>query len=227
MRAAPVATLLSLALALAEAPRAAGIELETTRIGGSATVLRVSGRIEAGDAARLERALGRQTVDEVWFNSLGGRELVGYAMGRVLRREGVISRVPRGARCASACVDAFLGAPIRFVDAPYSVFIHPASASGVRAAQDKVRKGAEGGEAGAREVIMYFERVGAESTARWINYVLEMGASARLVEVASEIPHDCAVALSRQEMLAYNIVNTGGAPKKPFTPEGRTVGSCE
>jgi len=206
---------------------ASAVELTLNRIGGSATVLRISGVIEKGDARRVELKLREADVDEVWFDSPGGRELVGYQIGRLMRRAGVIGRVPRGARCAGACVDAFLGAPIRFVDAPYSVFIHPASASGVRAARDMVRKGAESGEAGARDVIMYFERVGAESTARWINYVLEMGASAKLVEAASEVPHNCAIALSEQEMLAYNVVNTGGPPREPFTPEGRRVGACE
>jgi hypothetical protein len=185
---------------------------------GTAVFL-LEGRFEAGDGVRFEAEVAKGGIDEVWLDSPGGLEVEGYAVGRVLRRVGLIARVPKGRSCSSACVDAFLGAPIRFVDAAFTIGVHPASAAG----NDNVRATvldviARDGEEGARDVITAFEQRGGASAAQWIEYVLGMGVSPKLVAYATTVPHNCILMLSWQEMLLFNVVNTAGPPKVGFAP---------
>jgi hypothetical protein len=84
---------------------------------GDQKVLLAIGGIEDGEAGRLQQALERfGPIDEVWLNSPGGDAEEGPLMGRLLHKLGLVTRLPKGYACISACSYAFLGGVIRIVD---------------------------------------------------------------------------------------------------------------
>lgn len=84
--------------------------IENTRA-GTATYL-MSGNVEAGDAARLQRAaalLPSGTMVKVVLDSDGGDLIEGIRLGDLFHQAGMATFVASGGRCHSACALAFLG----------------------------------------------------------------------------------------------------------------------
>lgn len=80
-------------------------------------ILLLDGGIDDNAEERVRVALERNApLDEVWFNSPGGSSQAGIDIAYLLRGYGVITRVPAGNWCISACTSAFLGGVIRNVD---------------------------------------------------------------------------------------------------------------
>lgn len=163
-----------------------------------------------GDARRFEEFLQRHPrVDEIWFNSGGGDVDAGYGIGQAIRKRGLATRVPADAICASACVDAFVGGVVRFADGNKSIGIHmgtrsrnPGTRAVVRAAVELL------GELGAAEIVREFEQDGATAAAFWTRYVMQMGVSIRIVDVASAVSANSMHFLTFEEMRSLNVVNT-------------------
>ncbi|WP_193141866.1 MULTISPECIES: hypothetical protein [unclassified Meridianimarinicoccus] len=195
---------------------AAALEFERRQVGGGVRILYLDGSFSSGDDDRFATELSKGPVDEVWFDSGGGSVDAGQGIGRLMRQRGLIGRVPDGAICASACVDAFLGAPVRFVDSPLSVGVHMFSVF----RSDKLKKKYEEQVAQGKvtEVIFQMENYAASATARWIDYMMEMGVAPSLISFTVKVPHVCIYWLTAQEMLHYNVVNTGGGPRPGFKP---------
>lgn len=92
---------------------------------GTGHVLLAEGQVGNQEGARLHDAIQQAgSIDEVWLSSPGGNLDQGEAMGRVLRRRGIMVRVPAGHACVSACTIAFLGGQLRVVDATAFYGIH-------------------------------------------------------------------------------------------------------
>ncbi len=163
-----------------------------------------------GDAKRFEEFVQRTgRVDEIWFNSGGGDVEAGYGIGRAIRKRGLATRVPADAICASACVDAFVGGVVRFADEEKTIGIHMGTRSRNPGTQAVVRAAVELlGELGAAEIVREFEQDGAVAAAFWTRYVMEMGVSIRIVEVASAVSANSMHFLTFQEMRSLNVVNT-------------------
>ncbi|MDA8249255.1 MAG: hypothetical protein M0Z28_08750 [Rhodospirillales bacterium] len=106
---------------------------------GAARIVLAWGGIGQGDAARFAEAL-RQAgpIDEVQFFSPGGLLDEGLQMGYTMRARGLAARVPRGARCASACNFAFMGGVIRSIDPGAQFEVHM-FANGVALADEVAR----------------------------------------------------------------------------------------
>jgi hypothetical protein len=84
---------------------------------GSKRVLVAEGGIDENAASRLDKAIrDALPLDELWFRSPGGVASQGPAIGHVVRKYGIQTRVPSGWWCVSACNFAFLGGPIRRID---------------------------------------------------------------------------------------------------------------
>src|SRR3546814_20393611 len=89
-------------------------------------VLLAEGRIDAGLPDRLKAALAANPdVEEIWLRSPGGDARAGNAAGRVIRANfGLVTRIPSGWACFSACNFVFMGGQPRVID-PGGLFIVP------------------------------------------------------------------------------------------------------
>lgn len=182
-----------------------------------ATSDRPRGRIQVGDAQRFEKALrDAMPVSEVLLNSGGGSEPDGLAIGRAIRRAGLSTRVPKGAMCASACADIFMGGVARRVDEGGRYGIHMATIATnpkfmeevfvlVLAAYDSKTEKLNHGK--VRELVQFFEQNAARSAAAWGAFVLEMGGSPRIVELGTKTGAREMNWLTRQQMLDLNVIN--------------------
>lgn len=172
------------------------------------------GSIRRGDAERLAAVLSKAgQIEEVLFHSRGGSEQDGLQMGRIIRRAGLATRIPRGAACASACADAFLGGVVRRIEPGGRYGVHMPTLAGndeqvlkiAKLIDDRVRTNRI---ALARQIIQELEQSGAEAASRWVKYTVEMGASIRLVEAGAKTPAGEMMWLTPQEMADFNVVNT-------------------
>lgn len=92
---------------------------------GGGTRLQVSGRIAAGDAARLADALDAAAPPLlVTLHSPGGVMAEGLEMGRLLREAEAVTEVPEGGACLSACPLAFAGGAERRVSGDAWLGLH-------------------------------------------------------------------------------------------------------
>lgn len=178
------------------------------------------GGFAAGDTKRLEETLRRNPqISEVWFDSGGGLEVEGLAIGRAIRRAGLSTRVPKGGSCASACADAFMGGVARRVDEGGRYGIHMAtiarSENAIRVVMRAVVEAASTANNGKTEidtaaiskVIMDIEKLSANGAAKWGGYVLEMGASPRIVQLGTETSANSMNWLTRRQMVDLNVIN--------------------
>ena len=168
--------------------------------------------MKVADVDKLAALIVRERVDEVLFNSGGGDEPAGLAIGRLIRKHGLATRIPARMRCASACADAFLGGIARRVDPGGRYGIH--MPTGVRDPEvvSKVleilnRHRQQAGIDEARHILQFLEKTGAIMTARWAAFVIEMGASQRLVAFGVETSAHEMTWLTRQQLIEFNVVN--------------------
>lgn len=215
IRGAVAALAVALAALAPAAVSADGVTLEVRTVGDS-RILVVDGGLTAGDEDRFAGMLARGPFAEVWFDSPGGSVVAGQGIGRHMRKAGLIGRVPAGSICASACVDAFLGAPVRFVDRPHSVGVHMFSVFASEKIRADLTEKVEQGQ--VARAIFDMEDYAAGAAARWITYMMEMGVAPSLISWTVRVPHLCVYWLTQQEMLHYNVVNTAGPPRPGFAP---------
>lgn len=129
---------------------------------GASCAITLAGRIEAGDAARLEAAIAEaktrvppflsaspdtQQRRRICLDSPGGALAEGVAIAELLRRQVFGTLVPRGASCLSACAVAFMGGTA-YDDPTVPPFpdrvLHPTARLGFHAPSLDVPKGRYG-----------------------------------------------------------------------------------
>jgi hypothetical protein len=170
------------------------------------------GMILPNDAKRFEKMLGESgPIAEVLFNSRGGSERDGLEIGRIIRQYGLATRIPAGAICASACADAFLGGIARRVEEGGRYGIHMPTIAGNPEAVQKILslidKERASGAPGVQRIIFEIEKLSAQAASRWAAYVLQMGASIRIVDAGTKYLASEMNWLNRQELMNLNIVN--------------------
>lgn len=170
------------------------------------------GSILPDDAKRFEKVLNQAgTIMEVLFNSGGGSEQDGLEIGRMIRRKGLSTRISAKATCASACADAFLGGVARRVEEGGRYGIHmPTIAGNQETVQHILRsidKHRASGPKGVQQLIFEIEKLSAQAASRWAAYVLQMGASVRIVDAGTRYLANQMNWLNRQELIDLNIVN--------------------
>ncbi|MGH7350416.1 MAG: hypothetical protein ACREI6_10380 [Candidatus Rokuibacteriota bacterium] len=170
------------------------------------------GSILYNDAKRFEAALKEGgPITEVLFDSRGGSERDGLAIGRAIRRYGLATRIPSGAICASACADAFLGGVARRVEDGGRYGIHmptiAASPETVQKILGMIEKERAAGLDGVQRLIYEIEKLSAQSASRWAAYVLQMGASIRIVDAGTRYLASQMNWLNRKELMDLNVVN--------------------
>lgn len=198
--------LLAVVLALIWHPGPApALEFALGEAGGRSLALR--GEILRGDAGRVERLLhAHGRVGAVRLDSTGGNLAEAFAIGRLLRRQGISARVGDGAVCASACVYVLAGSPRRQVEAGGRVGVHMFASThegDVLAMIAQLVR--EHGSEGAAIVARRLERHAAVMAAEVAGYLDEMSVPLALMIPTLATPPDRIRWLSRQEMRAYGL----------------------
>ncbi len=171
--------------------------LEKTSADGSSYLL-LQGRIDEGDAKRLEQLLfsGKVGSRTVAFNSPGGSLWEGVLMGRILRYRGFNTYVRPGEECVSACLFAFMGGEQRFV--------YPKGELGGHQFYG-------GNESSTSQGFTQY------STAELFKYAREMGVSTEVIEIASSTLPDDMHVFTVDELEKFRL----SVPHKPISFQKR------
>lgn len=147
---------------------------------GGMKVMLAEGRVDAGLPDRLAAALKvHPDVEEIWLRSPGGDARAGNAAGRIIRSNpGILTRVPAGWTCFSACNFVFMGGLPRVID-PGGVFmVHMFTSTGDRSAIDmSVAMGTDA----TREMIGGIEQDSALLASEDNAFLIKMGVSRKLL----------------------------------------------
>ncbi|MEL6238650.1 MAG: hypothetical protein AAFQ90_08670 [Pseudomonadota bacterium] len=190
------------------------MELTPETIGGR-RVLLAEGRIDASLPERLKQAIEEdEEIVEVWFRSQGGNARAGNEAGRIIRSyPGMITRIPDGWTCFSACNFVFMGGGARYVDEGGVFMVHMFTHTNDRwKIDDAVIDGSEA----TTELIASIEQSSALLASEDNDFLIRMGVSRKLLTdimyqqqaVSSDEDPSTRYCLSREEVLRYNVVNT-------------------
>lgn len=176
-------------------------------------VLLAEGFIDDGVVARLRAALdSNPNIGEVWFRSPGGNARVGNEAGRLIREAGMLTRIPNGWACFSACNFMFMGGMARFVDNGGLFIVHMFTHTSDRAALERALQRDASGAVGQ------IEQQSAQLAAEDNMFLIRMGVRPSLL---TDIMYQVSAVrqqrrcLTQQEVLHYNVATaawTGPAP---------------
>jgi hypothetical protein len=147
---------------------------------GGMKVLLAEGRIDATTPTKLQAALDEHgdTVEQIWLRSPGGDARAGTQAGFIIRESGLLTRIPGGWTCFSACNFMFMGGAGRIVD-PGGIFMvhmftHLADGSATR------QQAARGGERTVG-LIGEIEQASALLATEDNDFLIRMGVSRSLL----------------------------------------------
>lgn len=184
---------------------------------GSAQVLLAEGPIDQTLPDRLKKVLAdNPNIAEIWLRSPGGNARAGNAAGRLIRgAPGLVTRIPAGWTCFSACNFVFMGGQLRVVEPGGNFMVHMFTMTGDRDAIDQsVALGTET----TVELIGEIEQESALLASEDNDFLIRMGVSRKLltdimykqkaVEGGSgsgdKSTRRC---LSQDEVFQYNVAN--------------------
>lgn len=182
---------------------------------GGLTVLVADGAIDNGLLPRLSQALAADPdIAELWLRSPGGSAEVGNAAGLLIRKRypGLVTRIPAGWACFSACNFVFMGGNIRMVDKGGQFMVHMFTHVSDRAAvKDEIKQDADG----AVDLIADIEQSSAILASQDNDFLIRMGVSRKLLTdvmyqqkaVASGEDPSTRRCLTQKELRDYNVVN--------------------
>lgn len=147
---------------------------------GNRLVLLAEGKIDAGLPDRMGKILADNPgIEEIWLSSPGGLARAGNATGRIIRSvPGLVTRVPKGWVCFSACNFVFMGGQLRAVE-PGGVFmVHMFTRTGDRSTIDmSVAMGTDA----TTELIGDIEQDSALLASEDNDFLIRMGVSRKLL----------------------------------------------
>lgn len=169
-------------------PASAALDYETYTSDDGVTVLLISGEFDADDpVGRLVSVIVEKNPTLISFNSSGGNISAAINVGRVIRRFQISTIQLRATECASACALAFFGGVQRFAD-PGSIGVHKAFFDSEN-------------EMDRDEAVSAVQSL----TAELIAYLVEMGISPELLQLALNYESTDIRYLSKSEMDRYNV----------------------
>ena len=148
---------------------------------GDIKVLKAEGEIDAGLPGRLQQALEDDPdIGEIWLRSPGGDALAGNDAGTMLRTmfPGVVTRVPAGWACFSACNFVFMGGQLRIVEPDGLFIVHMFTHTGNREA---IRSEVAAGEDSTVALIGEIEQSSAQLATEDNDFLIRMGVSRDLL----------------------------------------------
>ena len=184
----------------------------TPRTVNGVHVLVAEGIIDASLPNRLKAAIDKdEQLLEIWVRSRGGDAHAGNEAGKVIRSfPGMITRIPAGWTCFSACNFVFMGGEARLVD-PGGVFmVHMFTHTGDREA---IYLAAEEGTAETVRLIAEIEQSSALLATEDNDFLIRMGVSRTLLTdvmykqqaVATDENPSTRYCLNQDEVVQYNV----------------------
>ena len=183
-----------------------------------AKVLLAEGAIDAELPTRLRKALSdNPEIAEIWLRSPGGNAVAGNQAGLIIRQsEGlIITRIPAGWTCFSACNFVFMGGRGRIIEPGGQFMVHMFTMTGDR---DAIGQTVSDGADSTIEMIGEIEQESALLASEDNDFLIRMGVSRKLLTdimyrqkalktVDNKTTRRC---LSTEEALLYNVTNVGG-----------------
>jgi hypothetical protein len=144
-------------------------------------VLLAEGTIDPELPARLQAALdSNRKITEIWLRSPGGDARAGNAAGMIIRKSGrgLITRIPAGWACFSACNFVFMGGRARIIDPGGLFIVHMFTMTGDRnAIATSVQEGTESTAALIAEVEQDSALLASEDN----DFLIRAGVSRKLL----------------------------------------------
>lgn len=179
--------------------------------GGRALI--AEGIIDATLPQRLKAALDAdETITEIWLRSRGGDAHAGNEAGKVIRSfPGMVTRIPAGWTCFSACNFVFMGGQPRFVDEGGFFMVHMFTHTNDR---ESIFLAAEEGTAETIRLIADIEQASALLATEDNDFLIRMGVSRKLLTdimykqqaVRTEENPTTRYCLSQEEVRRYNVM---------------------
>jgi hypothetical protein len=176
-------------------------------------VLVAEGIIDASLPQRLKRTIdGDDQIVEVWLRSRGGDARAGNEAGKIIRSyPGMVTRIPAGWTCFSACNFVFMGGQPRFVDEGGTFMVHMFTHTNDR---ESIFLAAEEGTAETVRLIADIEQASALLATEDNDFLIRMGVSRKLLTdimykqqaVRTEDNPTTRYCLNQEEVRRYNVM---------------------
>ena len=176
-------------------------------------VLLAEGVVDSSLPRRLQKAIDEdEMIEEVWLRSRGGDARAGNAAGKIIRSfPGMVTRIPAGWTCFSACNFVFMGGDRRKVDDGGIFMVHMFTHTGQR---DVIDLAVEGGTKDTVQLIGDIEQSSALLASEDNDFLIRMGVSRKLL---TEIMYQQSATsgdrlkgsrycLSQDEAVEYNVM---------------------
>lgn len=185
----------------------------TPVVRNGAHVLLAEGKIDSTLPTRLKAAIEKDDqIGEIWIRSSGGDAAAGNAAGKVIRSfPGMLTRIPAGWTCFSACNFLFMGGDRRVVD-PGGVFmVHMFTHTNQR---DVIQETIAEGTNATAGLIGEIEQSSAMLASDDNDFLIRMGISRKLLTeimyrqqavVSAENP-STRYCLTQDEVRRYNVM---------------------
>ncbi|MEM7779229.1 MAG: hypothetical protein AAF697_02425 [Pseudomonadota bacterium] len=178
------------------------------------SVLLAEGRIDARLPVRLKEKLESDPmIGEIWLRSRGGNARAGNEAGRIIRSyPGLVTRIPEGWTCFSACNFLFMGGQPRFVEEGGVFMVHMFTHTADRwIIDDAVIDGSEA----TTELIASIEQSSALLATEDNDFLIRMGISRDLLTevmyqqqaVGNDDDPSTRYCLTPEEIIRYNVMN--------------------
>ncbi|MEO9601121.1 hypothetical protein [Parasphingorhabdus sp.] len=182
-------------------------------------ILLAEGVVDAGLPDRLRKMLTENPdISEIWLRSPGGLARAGNDAGRVIREAdtAIITRIPKGWTCFSACNFVFMGGTARIVEPGGHFMVHMFTMTGDR---DAINYSIEMGTDSTVGLISEVEQESALLATEDNDFLIRMGVSRKLL---SEVMYKTRAVesgdgdkstrrcLTQEESLRYNVANASG-----------------
>ena len=187
----------------------------TKRTVDGTRVLVAEGIIDATLPDRLKRAIDAdEQIAEIWMRSRGGDAHAGNEAGKVIRSfPGMVTRIPDGWTCFSACNFLFMGGDRRFVDPGGTFMVHMFTHTGDR---ESIFLAAEEGTAETVRLIAEIEQASALLATEDNDFLIRMGVSRKLLTdimykqqaVRTDDNPTTRYCLTQEEVRRYNVMPT-------------------
>ncbi|GAB5482056.1 MAG: hypothetical protein Pars92KO_18130 [Parasphingorhabdus sp.] len=179
-------------------------------------ILLAEGVVDIGLPDRLKKTLSdNPDITEIWLRSPGGHARAGNEAGRIIREQGglMITRIPAGWSCFSACNFVFMGGRARIIEADGGFMVHMFTMTGDRNA---INYSIEMGTDSTVELIGEVEQESALLATEDNDFLIRMGVSRKLLkdimykqkavktEGSDQSTRRC---LTREEAIKYNVAN--------------------
>lgn len=176
-------------------------------------VLIADGIIDSRLPERLKAAIDAdERIEEVWLKSRGGDAAAGNRAGKVIRSyPGMVTRIPSGWTCFSACNFVFMGGDRRFVEPGGMFMVHMFTHTGDR---DVIEISVDEGTEETTRLIGEIEQASALLASEDNDFLIRMGISRKLLTevmykqqaVATKENPSTRYCLSQDEVRKYNVV---------------------